>query len=70
MYSSFNILPTDITASFYTAGLLGEQDIGLEAGAEEEFLKEGDVIALTQSAFVLEQMIGQFLFSKARGGDK
>jgi len=49
---------------------LGEQDIGLEAGAEEEFLKEGDVIALTQSAFVLEQMIGQFLFSKARGGDK
>jgi phospholipid/cholesterol/gamma-HCH transport system substrate-binding protein len=70
LYSSFNTLPTDTAASIYTAGLLGEQYIGLEAGAEEEFLKEGDVIELTQPALVLEQVIGQFLFSKAEGGDE
>jgi len=70
LYSSFNTLPTDTAASIYTAGLLGEQYIGLEAGAEEEFLKDGDVIELTQPALVLEQVIGQFLFSKAEGGDK
>ena len=70
LYSSFNTLPTDTAASIYTAGLLGEQYIGLEAGAEEEFLKDGDVIELTQPALVLEQVIGQFLFSEAEGGDK
>lgn len=68
LYSSFNTLPMDTAASIYTAGLLGEQYIGLEAGAEEEFLKDGDVIELTQPALVLEQVIGQFLFSKADGG--
>tara|TARA_R110002111_G_scaffold40867_1_gene76193 strand:- start:963 stop:1433 length:471 start_codon:yes stop_codon:yes gene_type:complete len=70
LYSSFNMLPTDTAASIYTAGLLGEQYIGLEAGAEEEFLKDGDVIELTQPALVLEKMIGQFLFSKTEGGDE
>jgi phospholipid/cholesterol/gamma-HCH transport system substrate-binding protein len=70
LYSSFSTLPTDTAASIYTAGLLGEQYIGLEAGAEEEFLKDGDVIELTQPALVLEQVIGQFLFSKAEGGDE
>jgi phospholipid/cholesterol/gamma-HCH transport system substrate-binding protein len=69
LYSSFNTLPTDTAASIYTAGLLGEQYIGLEAGAEEEFLKDGDVIELTQPALVLEQVIGQFLFSKAEGDE-
>ncbi len=69
LYSSFDTLPTDTAASIYTAGLLGEQYIGLEAGAEEEFLKDGDVIELTQPALVLEKMIGQFLFSKTEGGD-
>jgi len=69
LYASFSTLPTDTAASIYTAGLLGEQYIGLEAGAEEEFLKDGDVIELTQPALVLEQVIGQFLFSKA-GGDE
>lgn len=67
LYSSFDKIPTDSSASIYTAGLLGEQYIGLEAGAEEEFLKDGDVIELTQPALVLEQVIGQFLFSKAEG---
>ena len=69
LYASFSTLPTDTAASIYTAGLLGEQYIGLEAGAEEEFLKDGDVIELTQPALVLEQVIGQFLFSKAGGGE-
>jgi len=67
LYGSFDQIPTDTAASIYTAGLLGEQYIGLEAGAEEEFLKDGDVIELTQPALVLEQVIGQFLFSKAEG---
>ena len=69
LYSSFDTLPTDTAASIYTAGLLGEQYIGIEAGAEEEFLKDGDVIELTQPALVLEQVIGQFLFSKAEGDE-
>tara|TARA_R110001606_G_scaffold399310_1_gene584717 strand:- start:45856 stop:46317 length:462 start_codon:yes stop_codon:yes gene_type:complete len=67
LYAQFNTLPTDTSASIFTAGLLGEQYIALEAGAEEEFLKNGDVLHLTQPALVLEQVIGQFLFSKAEG---
>jgi phospholipid/cholesterol/gamma-HCH transport system substrate-binding protein len=47
-------------------GLLGETYIGLEAGGEEKKLAEGDRITLTQSAVVLERLIGQFLFSKAQ----
>lgn len=70
LYGKFDNIPTDTAASIYTAGLLGEQYIGLEAGAEEEFLQNGDVIDLTQPALVLEQVIGQFLFSKAEGGDE
>jgi len=70
MYSSFDNIPTDTSASIYTAGLLGEQYISLEAGAEEEFLQNGDVVELTQSALVLEQVIGQFLFSKAEGDEE
>lgn len=69
LYSDFNNIPTDTAASIYTAGLLGEQYIGLEAGAEDEFLQDGDVIDLTQPALVLEKMISQFLFSKAEGDE-
>ena len=61
-YSSF---PLDTSASIYTAGLLGEQYIGLDPGAEEDFLQDGDEITLTQSAVVLEKLISQFLFSKS-----
>jgi len=61
----YNRFPTDTSAGVLTAGLLGEQYIGLEPGAEEEFLKEGDNITVTQSAIVLEEIIGQFLYSKA-----
>lgn len=63
--AKFNRLPEDTTASIYTAGLLGENYIGLEPGGSDVFLTEGDEIQLTQSALVLEQVIGQFLFSKA-----
>lgn len=61
--SKYNGLPSDSNASILTAGLLGEQYIGLEPGGEEEVLAEGSKIELTQSALVLEQIIGQFLFS-------
>lgn len=61
----YDKFPVDTAASIFTSGLLGEQFIGFEPGAEEEFLKQGDVIDLTQSALVLEQIIGQFLYSKA-----
>jgi len=57
--------PTDTFANIYTAGLLGEQYIGLEAGGEEVNLKDGDHITKTQDAVVLEKMISQFLFNKA-----
>ena len=61
----FSGFPSDTSASIYTAGLLGEQYIGLDPGAEEDFLEEGSEITLTQSAVVLEKLISQFLFSKS-----
>ncbi len=61
----------DASASILTAGLLGEQYIGLEGGAEDALLANGDTIKLTQSAVVLEKLIGQFMFNKAaEGGPK
>ena len=62
--------PKDTSASILTSGLLGETYIGLEAGGEEKKLAEGDRITLTQSAVVLERLIGQFLFSKAQDDAK
>jgi len=61
--AKYNQLPSDSNASILTAGLLGEQYVGLEPGGEDEMLKEGSQLELTQSALVLEQIIGQFLFS-------
>lgn len=58
--------PLDTSASILTAGLLGEQYIGLEPGGDEEYLEQGSEVDLTQSALVLEQVIGQFLYSKAQ----
>jgi phospholipid/cholesterol/gamma-HCH transport system substrate-binding protein len=63
--AKYNKFPIDTAASILTSGLLGEQYVGFEPGAEEDYLKQGDVIDLTQSALVLEQIIGQFLYSKA-----
>ena len=60
--------PKDTFASIYTAGLLGEQYVGFDAGGDEKMLKAGDTIAKTQSAVVLEKLISQFLFSKAADG--
>ena len=62
--------PRDTSAKILTSGLLGEQYVGLEAGAEERMLAAGDTISMTQSAIVLENLIGQFLFSKAAEGDR
>lgn len=66
--NSYNALPEDSNAKILTAGLLGEQYIGLEAGGADESLKEGSKLKLTQSALVLENLIGQFLFNKAADG--
>lgn len=60
--------PKDTFASIYTAGLLGEQYIGLDVGGDEKMLQAGDTVAKTQSAVVLEKLISQFLFSKAAEG--
>ena len=68
--AQYNKFPIDTAASVLTSGLLGEQFIGFDPGAEEDFLKAGDVIDLTQSALVLEQIIGQFLYSKADDEEK
>jgi len=62
------VFPRDTSAKILTAGLLGDQYIGLEAGGDPENLQGGDVITRTQSAVVLENLIGQFLFSKAADG--
>lgn len=56
-------LTTDSSASIMTAGVLGEQYIALEVGAEDDFLQDGDEIDDTLSALVLEELIGKFLFN-------
>jgi phospholipid/cholesterol/gamma-HCH transport system substrate-binding protein len=60
--------PKDTFASINTAGLLGEQYVGFDAGGDEKMLQAGDTIAKTQSAVVLEKLISQFLFNKAADG--
>lgn len=60
--------PKDSSLKILTSGLLGDQYIGIEAGAEDKLLAAGDVIASTQSAIVLENLIGQFLYSKSEEG--
>jgi phospholipid/cholesterol/gamma-HCH transport system substrate-binding protein len=60
--------PRDSSAKILTAGLLGDQYIGLEAGGDEKNFAPGDNISSTQSAVVLENLIGQFLFNKAADG--
>ena len=57
--------PRDSSARILTSGLLGDQYIGLEPGAEEKVFAAGDIINQTQSAVVLESLISQFLFNKA-----
>ncbi len=65
--------PKDTSAKILTSGLLGEQYIGLEPGGDVSNLAAGDRIKMTQSAVVLENLISQFLYSKAaegKGGNK
>lgn len=61
--------PKDTFAKILTAGLLGEQYIGLDPGGDEQVLKGGDQVAKTQSAVVLENLISSFLYNKAAEGD-
>lgn len=63
--AAYNSFPEDTSASIFTAGLLGEQYIALEPGGSLENLMPGDRIQLTQSALVIEQIIGQFLYNMA-----
>ncbi len=59
------VFPKDSSLKILTSGLLGEQYLGLEPGADEKMLAGGDTVTATQSAVVLENLISQFLFSKA-----
>lgn len=60
--------PQDTSASILTAGLLGEQYVGFEGGAEDKPLAPGATLKLTQSAVVLEKLISQFMYNKAAEG--
>lgn len=65
---SYDRIPVDTSASIYTAGLVGEQYIGLEPGGMDDYLGDGDSLELTQSALVIEQLVGRLL-TGAMGGD-
>jgi phospholipid/cholesterol/gamma-HCH transport system substrate-binding protein len=63
----YNQIPTDSDAAIYTQGLLGGKFVGLTAGGADTYLKDKSQIDFTQSAFVLENLIGQFLANFAKG---
>ena len=67
---AYDNLPTDTSAAILTSGLLGAQYVGLDPGAEETYLKDGDRIEITQSAVVLEHLIGQILIRTAEEEDR
>lgn len=67
--SQYDALPKDTSASIYTAGLLGEKYIGLEAGGDEENLKDKDKLKLTQSSLILEKLISRFVDKFVEGSD-
>lgn len=66
IYSEYNQIPEDTFAKILTAGLLGEQYVGLDPGGSDQVLREGSEIMITQSALVLEEVVGQFIFGKAQ----
>lgn len=68
VYDQYRKIPSDTFAKILTAGLLGEQYIGLDPGGSDDFLAEGGEIEVTQSALVLEEVVGQFIFNAAQGG--
>ena len=67
---AYDNLPTDTSAAILTSGLLGAQYVGLDPGAEETYLEDGDRIEITQSAVVLEHLIGQILIRTAEEEDR
>jgi phospholipid/cholesterol/gamma-HCH transport system substrate-binding protein len=68
IYERFDTIPDDTFAKILTAGLLGEQYVGLDPGGSDAVLTDGSEIAITQSALVLEEVIGQFIYGKAQEG--
>ncbi len=68
--SRYDLIPDDSDASILTAGLLGSQYIGLQAGGSETYLEDGSEIYFTQSAIVLENLIGKFLVKSGSEGDE
>ena len=68
--AQYKQIPDDSDASILTAGLLGSQYIGLQAGGSDTFLENGSEIYFTQSAIVLENLIGKFLVSSGSGDDE
>jgi phospholipid/cholesterol/gamma-HCH transport system substrate-binding protein len=67
--SRYDRIPNDSDASILTSGILGGQYIGLQPGGAEEVFQDGDEIAFTQSAVVLEQLISKYLFGQSGGGE-
>ena len=67
--STYDKIPEDSDASILTAGLLGSQYVGLQAGGSDIYLQDGSEILFTQSAIVLENLIGKFLVNTGSGGN-
>lgn len=65
----YDTIPEDTDASILTAGLLGSQYISLQAGGSEFYLEDGSEILFTQSAIVLENLIGKFLLNSGSDGE-
>lgn len=70
IFEKFDDLPSDTSASVLTAGILGDQYVGLEPGGSPEPLQDGDRILITNSAVVLEQLIGRYLFNTDEGSSQ
>ncbi len=65
IFNSYHTIPSETSASILTAGLLGEQYLSLSPGGDSEILQEGDEIQDTQSALIIEELLGKFLFSSS-----
>jgi phospholipid/cholesterol/gamma-HCH transport system substrate-binding protein len=68
--SRFNEIPSDTGASVFTSGVLGDRYIGLEPGGAPDVLVDGDELFITQSALILEQIIGKYLFNAGSSEEK
>lgn len=66
----FNEIPSDTGASVLTSGVLGDRYIGLDPGGAPDMLQDGDELFITQSAFVLEQVVGKFIFNAGSGSEE